>query len=85
MLNISSMIECRYYTFNVCEDSPNVTLIPTSLLVGDSLLARLDPERLGKGKKTILNLAKGGNKICNVIDSLKAFIADSGSEKYLVK
>ena len=66
------------------EDSPNVTLIPTSLLVGDSLLARLDPERLGKGKKTILDLTKGGNKICNVIDSLKAFIADSGSEKYLV-
>ena len=66
------------------EDSPNVTLIPTSLLVGDSLLARLDPERLGKGKKTILNLAKGGNKICNVIDNLKAFIADSGSKKYLV-
>ena len=66
------------------EDSPHVTRIPTSLLVGDSFLARLDPESLGKGKKTILNLAKGGNKICNVIDSLKAFIADSGSVKYLV-
>ena len=45
----------------------------TSLLVGDSFLARLDAARLGKGKKNIINIAKGGSKIPDVIKAIEDF------------
>ena len=48
-------------------------LIPASLLVGDSYLVRLDSKRLAKSKKTVVNIAKGGNKIPDVLESLHDF------------
>ena len=53
-------------------------------MVGDSFLARMDKERLEKNKKTRLNIAKGGNKIQNVIQSLHAFMNASENERYLI-
>ena len=46
----------------------------TTLIVGDSFVARLDSDKLGKGRKNVINLAKGGNKIPDVIDSIKNFL-----------
>ena len=69
-----------------CEESPNLvpaTRIPVSILAGDSFLARLDKERLEKNKK-IINLAKGGNTIQNVIQNLHSFRNNSENEKYPV-
>ena len=69
-----------------CEESPNLvpaTRIPVSILAGDSFLARLDKERLEKNKK-IINLAKGGNTIQNVIQNLHSFRNNSENEKFLV-
>ena len=43
------------------------------LLAGDSFLKDLDPSKLGKGKKPVVNISKGGSKIRQVEDSLKQF------------
>ena len=70
-----------------CEESPNLvpaTRIPVSILAGDSFLARLDKERLEKNKKKVINLAKGGNTIQNVIQNLHSFRNNSENEKFLV-
>ena len=40
----------------------------------DSFVARLDSDKLGKGRKNVINLAKGENKIPDVIDSIKNFL-----------
>ena len=45
----------------------------TSLLVGDSFLARLDAARLGKGKKNVISIAKGGSKIPDVIKAVEDY------------
>ena len=66
-------------------NTPPVSAIPASLMVGDSFLARLDEDRLGKNRKTIINLAKGGNKFHDVIQSLRTFKSDSENDKYLIK
>ena len=55
------------------------------LLAGDSFLAHLDASRLGKEKKTVFNIAKGGNKIPNTIDSLQRFSSDTKNNIYLVE
>ena len=54
-------------------------------MVGDSFLARLDKDRLGKNNETIINLAKGGNKFRDVIQSLRTFKSNSENDKYLIK
>ena len=47
-----------------------------NLIAGDSFAARLDPGRLGKGKQTVYNIAKGGSKISVVQKSLENFAAE---------
>ena len=82
-----SILPRESYIQSPSEESPSstpVSRIPASLLVGDSFLARMDKERLEKNKKTILNLAKGGNKIQNVIQSLQSFKNASENERYLI-
>ena len=54
-------------------------------MVGDSFLVRLDKDKLGKNRKTIINLAKGGNTFCDVIQSLRTFKSNSENDKYLIK
>ena len=46
----------------------------TTLIVGDSFVALLDPNKLAKGRKNVINLAKGGNKIPDVINSIENFL-----------
>ena len=46
------------------------------LLAGDSFLRNLDPLKLGKGKKPVVNISKGGSKVKQVEDSLKQFATD---------
>ena len=48
----------------------------TSLIVGDSFAARLDSSKLSKGRKNVINLAQGENKLRNVHDSLEKFYND---------
>ena len=82
-----SILPRESYIQSPSEESPSstpVSRIPASLLVGDSFLVRMDKERLEKNKKTVLNLAKGGNKIQNVIQSLHAFRNASENERYLI-
>ena len=58
--------------------------IRTTLIVGDSFAARLDPERLSKGRKKVINIAKGGNKIPDVIDSVINFCDNDSSYGLIV-
>ena len=53
---------------------PNIILV-----AGDSFTARLETEKLGKKKKTVMNISKGGNTISAVVKSLEAFAKDNDS------
>ena len=59
-------------------DNPTniVSKTRTSLIVGDSFAARLDSSKLSKGRKNVINLAQGRNKLRNVHDSLEKFYND---------
>ena len=56
----------------------------TSLLIGDSFLARIDAARLGKGKKHVINLAKGGSKIPDAIKTVEDFNTDPANTTFRV-
>ena len=50
----------------------------TTLIAGDSYSARLDPTKLGKKKKNVINISKGGSTIDDVEKSIdKYFISQS--------
>ena len=59
-------------------DIPNTTRQKKKivLLAGDSYFARLDADKLGKGKQTVYNISKGGSKIDAVMQSLKNFASE---------
>ncbi len=60
--------------------SPNPTPKKKIVLVaGDSFAARLDVKLLGKGKQDVHSIAKGGNKISQIMTSLKDFAAANPS------
>ena len=40
--------------------------VRTTLIVGDSFASRLDPERLSKGRKKVINITKGGLRFANM-------------------
>ncbi len=46
---------------------------PALLVAGDSFVARLDAERLGKGKQKVINIAQGGLKIIDVQKKIEKF------------
>ena len=58
--------------------------IPTSIIVGKSFAARLDADRLSKGSTNVINIAKGGNKIPDTIDSIKKFHENPDNGKFIV-
>ena len=58
--------------------------IPAVLIAGDSFPARPDSERIGKNKKVVLNIAKGGNRIPDVVHSLIEFRNNTDNAKYAV-
>ena len=66
---------------SVLKASPKV---PTSLIVGDSFAARLDANRLSKGTKNIINIAKGGYKIPDAIESLDTFHKDLADKETII-
>ena len=47
------------------------------LIAGDSFPARLNVERLGKGKKDVRNISSGGSKISKVQKSIEDFVQDN--------
>ena len=49
------------------------------LVAGDSFPGRLDADRLGRGKKTVVNIAKGGSSIVQVEKAIKDFVDDNPS------
>ena len=60
---------------NVNETSGNLSP-PTehvSLILGDSYATRLDPMKLGKGRRKVINLARCGSKIKDVIEQIHNF------------
>ena len=68
-----------------CSSSDDKTpRVRTTLIVGDSFAARLDLERLSKGRKKVINIAKGGNKIPDVIDSVMNFCDNDSSCRLIV-
>ena len=52
---------------SVVSNTPTPKPNPATLMLGDSFLARLNATKLGKSKKVVLNMAKGGNKISDVV------------------
>ena len=66
---------------SVLKASPKV---PTSLIVGDSFAARLDANRLSKGTKNVINIAKGGYKIPVAIESLDTFHKDLADKETII-
>ena len=58
--------------------------IKATLLVGDSFPARLDKERLGKKKKVVINMAKGGSRIPDVVHTVKEFRNNPENSKYAI-
>ena len=48
-----------------------------TLIAGDSYAARLDESRLGKNRKNVVNIAKGGQKIRHVEESLVRYVNDN--------
>ena len=58
--------------------------VRTTLIVGDSFAARLDPQKLSKGRKNVINIAKGGNKIIDFMESLTKFNQDTSSNELLI-
>ena len=65
--------------------NPSTTkLTPAILLLGDSFLSRLDGAKLGKSKKVVLNMARGGNKIKDVELSIDNFKDNNNNRQYLV-
>ena len=44
-----------------------------SVIAGDSFTAKLDPHLLSRGKKRVINISRGGNRIHHVMDSLEDF------------
>ena len=57
---------------------------PATLLLGDSFLARLDVSKLGKSKKVVLNRAKGGNKIPDVLLTIDDFCNNANNHQYVI-
>ena len=45
-----------------------------TLLAGDSYFARLEKNKLSKGKEEVFNIAKGGRKISQVLHDIKRFL-----------
>ena len=58
--------------------------IKATLLVGDSFPACLDKERLGKKKKVVINMAKGGSRILDVVHTVKEFKNNAKNSKYAI-
>ena len=48
-----------------------------TLLAGDSYFARLDKNKLSKGKEEVFNIAKGGRKISQVLQDIECFVHDN--------
>ena len=44
-----------------------------SLILGNSYAARIDPIKLGKGRRKVINMARGGSKIKDVIEQIHNF------------
>ena len=63
---------------------PSTTTVPATLIVGDSFPARLDKDRLGKNKKVVINIAKGGSRIPDVIQSIKDFKNNAENAKFAI-
>ena len=58
--------------------------VPTSLIVGDSFAARFDANRLSKGTKNVINIAKSGYKIPDAIESLDMFYKDHANKEIII-
>ena len=69
--NTDNLIKVPLNTPDKDHSPPKKNII---LVAGDSFPARLDPERLGKGKKDVRNIAKGGSKITTVQKSIEKFL-----------
>ena len=58
--------------------------VPTSLIIGNSFAARLDANRLSKGTKNFINIAKNGYKIPDAIESLDMFYKDHANKEIII-
>ena len=60
-----------------CETPLKPTYRKICLLAGDSFAERLDAQKLGKNRCTVMNIAKGGSKIKAVINQLTDFFSSN--------
>ena len=82
--NISSTSPCMSPTM-LEKSSKNVILNHSflekaTLIAGDSFTARLDPARLGKGRKNVINISNGGFTINQVEKSIDQFYLNNNQQ-----
>ena len=58
------------------DGSPN-NMQPVILVAGDSFYNRLDADKLGKGKKAVINIAAGGSKMEKVQKAISDFVINN--------
>ena len=65
--------------------NPSTTkLTPATLFLGDFFLSRFNGAKLGKSRKVVLNMARGGNMIKDVELSIDNFKDNNNNRQYLV-
>ena len=62
------------------DGSPN-NMQPVILVAGDSFYNRLDTDKLGKGKKAVINIATGGSKMEKVQKAISDFAINNPSKR----
>ena len=88
---VSPLNEDTEISFNVPDtsigDTPKASQIPkVSIIAGDSLVKDLDPIRLGrKGRKTVINVSKGGASIKDVSHQLDDYYGNVNNEGSVVE
>ena len=60
-------------------ESPKTKLVDTVLFAGDSHFKHLDSNKLGKGKINVVNISKGGDRICDTESAISNFYMNNTS------
>ena len=67
------LVPDHYNETSTINEVPSTTSVPATLLLGDPFPAHKDKGRLSKNMKVVINIAKGGSRIPDVIQSIEDF------------
>ena len=74
---LKSGISSLYDDNDMIESNPGA--VDTVLFAGDSHFQDLDPDKLGKGKINVVNISKGGSRICDTEAAVSKFCSNNSS------